>query len=145
MMAFTKTALAVVTLCACTALAAETTDKPRIEERKTIIIHTDGAHQGGMHHGKAGSDHHADMSVAKCGAEPDVDVSDETRDKDGKVRKSRIVLCAREEASGEAVIEKLENARTRIAGEGELSVEAKAKALAAIDAAIARHKERASR
>lgn len=136
-MACLKAALAALTLCACPAFAAETAEAPRVEERKTIIIRTDDA--------KSDAHDHMAKHHIKCGGEPQVDVSDEAKDKDGKIRKSRIVLCARQEASAEAVVEKLEKARARIAAVDDLSEQTKAKALAAIDAAIARQREQRSR
>lgn len=134
MLSFPKVALAIGLAGAASALAATAPEKPETRERKVIIIQS--------HEGEKGDPSKRHLSVAECGADAQVDVKDEVKDKDGKVRKSRIVLCARNGGSDKEIVSRLEDARARLAAVDDLSPETKAKALAAIDAAIARQRDR---
>lgn len=100
------------------------------EVKKTVIIkHVKG--ERGTHHEHA--------VIAKCqGATPEVDVSDESKQGD-KVKRSRVIICNKG-GSGVDIVATLEKAREGIATQQELSAEARSKALAAIDAAIERHR-----
>lgn len=105
------------------------------DRTETIIIkRVHGGPDKAMAHG----DH---VMLAKCDGAPDVDVADEGKDGD-KVKRQRIVICNKG-AMGPQVIEALERARKSLAEQRELSDEARSKALAALDAAIARHREAA--
>lgn len=89
-------------------------------------------------HGAPGKGHSDHAMIAKCEGAPEVDVSDDRKEGD-KVKRSRVIICNKG-ANGVDVAAALEKARDRIAGQDELSAETKSKALAAIDAAIARHR-----
>lgn len=91
-------------------------------------------------HGKGAVYKHEITLVERCdGQKPQVDESEETTDKSGNVRKSRVVICTRGgEAHSAQALEALERAREKLAGVDELSEAAKARALASIDEQIAR-------
>jgi hypothetical protein len=82
--------------------------------------------------------------MAKCGGEkPTVDSASETKDADGKIRKAHVIICNRHSGGGITnadLVARLEEARKHVAEVGELSAEAKAKALASLDEEIARLK-----
>lgn len=99
------------------------------ETKRTVIIkevHGDHADAG------------AHAGPVKCTA-PEVDVTDEKKEEGGHVKRSRVVICS-DGKHGVDVVQHLERARERIAKQEELSSETRSKALAALDAAIARHK-----
>jgi hypothetical protein len=132
MFAFPKIVFAIGLAGAASALAATDPEKRETREHKVIIIQSDA--------GEKGDPSKRHLSVTDCGADPQVDVKEEVKDKDGKVRKSQILLCARNAGSGKEMVARLEEARARLAAVDELSPETRAKALAAIDAAIARQR-----
>ena len=126
---FTKLTLGAALLGGSTLALAHEEHKGEVS--KTIIIK--------QVHGEPGKSHDHSAMIAKCaGAAPTVDVSGEGKD-DDKVKRSRVIVCNKGMA-GADVVKALENARERIATQDELPAESKAKALAAIDAAIARHR-----
>lgn len=109
------------------------------------LAHEDGKHASHktviIEHKDGGGDHDAhELHGGKCAATPDVDVSDDRKGDDGKLHRSRILICNDGKASSADIVARLEKARAHIAGQDELSDQARDKALAAIDAAIARHK-----
>ena len=117
--------------------SAHETEKERKEVR-TVVIHKDG--EGG--HAEA----HAIVHGAKCKdavVKSDVDV--ETEGEDGKKQRTRLLICNSEKDAAKAraqALEALEKARENLAERDEdaLSAEHRARALAALDAEIARLK-----
>lgn len=120
------------------ALAASGTD-PKADQGKEVRIIKivkmgDGA-EAGSH------EHQAILAGEKCeGAKPQVDTSEEVKGKDGKVRRSHIIICAHGAGHDASTLAALEKARARLAEVSELSDAAKAKALASLDEEIARLK-----
>lgn len=96
--------------------------------------------EDGRKHGKGSYHEHQITLVEQCdGQKPQVDESEEVTGKDGKVRKSRVVICTRGgEVHSARALEALERAREKLSGVDELSDAAKARALASIDEQIAR-------
>lgn len=94
-----------------------------------------------VRHGDHDGDHAGHkMHLRDCDADSKAaDVTEETS-KGGKVEKQRVVICAKpgHQTSAEAAAH-LAKARDRIAKDDNLSAEIKAKVLASLDAAIARH------
>lgn len=112
-------------------------DTPTAEPRETVIVKVVSGDAPAS--GQDAADKTDD--IKQCGgARPQVDTSDESRDKDGKIRRARVVICNRLGDSQADILEALEKARTRLAGISELSEAAKAKALASLDEEIARMK-----
>ena len=91
---------------------------------------------------KAGDKEHMAKIMSDCGMEKaTVDSESETKDANGKVKHSRIIICNRSAGiDNEALVKRLEEARKQVADVTELSGDAKAKALASLDAEIARLK-----
>jgi hypothetical protein len=116
------------------AFAHETTGAAtRNEKREVIIIkHVDDDET-------SSADDGIDAKAVNCGGEPQVDVSDETKGADGKqLKRSRVIVCSHG-APNETFVKSLRDARERLAKQEDLSETVRAKALAAIDDAIARH------
>lgn len=92
------------------------------------------------------SDIDTDVVIKECspGARK-VDTMDETKDKDGKTQKTRLILCAKGEGEADQaqLLSALEKARERLANLDALSAETKAKALAGIDEQLNRLKSQA--
>lgn len=101
---------------------------------RIVRIGEDGKHKKGVFR------EHEITLVERCdGQKPQVDESEETTDKSGNIRKSRVVICTRGgEAHSAQALEALERAREKLAEVDELSDAAKARALASIDDQIAR-------
>lgn len=124
------------------ALAASDTDS-KAEQAKEVriikIVKTGDGAEAGIH------DHQVILAGEKCkGAKPQVDTSEEVKDKDGKVRRSHIVICAHGAGDDASTLAALEKARAGLAEVSELSDSARAKALASLDEEIARLKARPS-
>lgn len=131
-------------LCLGTAIAAQASSPPPSTPAKTPevimikVIKPEGSAQGDP------SDHamkHA-MSVADCkGGTQQFDSSDEVREGDKTLKRTRIVLCNKGDGKGGDVTARLTQAREALSGDTNLSAEAKAKVLASLDREIARLKE----
>lgn len=79
----------------------------------------------------------------RCEGQPQVDESEETTDKSGNVRKSRVVICTKAgEGHSAQALPALEKAREKLSEADELSEAAKTRALASIDEQIARIRAR---
>lgn len=101
------------------------------QTKRTVIIKE-------VHGDAAGANSTAHAVMARCKGMPEVDVSDEKKEEGGTLKRSRVVICS-DGGTGVDVVQRLQNARDRVAKQKELSSETRAKALAALDAAIARH------
>jgi hypothetical protein len=119
------------------AIAAE--PAPKVERQETVIVKVikrDGQPV------ITGDDAEITSIISRCGGDkPTVDTSSETKDADGKVRKSHVIICNRHTGNGITnadLITRLEEARKHVTEVGELSADAKAKALASLDEEIAR-------
>jgi hypothetical protein len=90
------------------------------------------------------SDAEVDATLEKCrtGARK-IDTSSETKGKDGKTEKTRLIICSDGETDEARMLSALEKARERLAGLESLSAETKAKALAGIDEQLNRLKSQA--
>ena len=77
--------------------------------------------------------------LAKCEGQP-VEANAEAKGADGKLQRTRIVLCGK--GDPKQVADRLEKAVTRIEGESEMSPDAKAKILAELRAKIAELRSR---
>ena len=124
------TALVVGTLFA---LASPTlaANEPEPKVTKTIIIrHHDGAEKGREE---------KDIAIADCavGGRKFATENDVT-DANGRLRKSKIVICGAPDITDAEMAKKLSEARSRIAKDMEKAGEAREKALAALDKEIAR-------
>ncbi len=81
------------------------------------------------------------VHVTNCeGGARTVDTQSESKDADGTVTKSRVILCAKGSKNPEDLAQRLTQARQKIADGTELDAAIKAKVLAAIDEQIARAK-----
>lgn len=97
--------------------------------KKIVIMHKDGTTRD--------IDIERAREMAKdCGDAKLFENSDQS-EADGKTRRTRIVLCQKGEGDRLAALEK---ARARLADSGDLGVDPRTKALAALDAEIARLK-----
>jgi hypothetical protein len=121
------------------AIAAE--PAPKAEKHETItvkVIKRSGETTN------AGDDVDVATVITKCGGEkPTVDTSSETKDSDGKLHKAHIIICNHSEGKGITnadLAARLEEARKQVAEVTELAADAKARALASLDAEIARLK-----
>lgn len=117
------------------ATAASKSGTPRGETRIIKIVkHGDEEHASGEHQ---------DMMIADAdcnGAKPQVDESDETKDENGKIHKSRVVICSRGHDAGPEALAALERARDKLAKADDLSERTRERALASLDREIARLK-----
>jgi hypothetical protein len=127
-------AAALVMLGMGTAFAAGTTaETPKNESNEVVII------KQIRHSGEGDAKRDAETAMVHCGdAKPQIDTTDEARNDEGKIKRSRIVICSKGDADSASMIKHLEEARKQIEGVTELSSEAKAKTLAALDARIAK-------
>ena len=121
------------------AVAAEPeASAPKAAPQETMII------KMVKHNGKPGehSKEHVAKIMADCGMDKaTVDTESESKDADGKVKRSRIVICNHHKGVDNAtLVKRLEEARSRVSAVTELSGEAKAKALASLAAEIERLK-----
>jgi NH3-dependent NAD+ synthetase len=120
------------------AAADPAADAPKTEKNETMII------KMVKHDGTPGEHSKEDIAkiMADCGVDKaTVDTESETKDSDGKVKRARVVICNRDTGlDKQAMVKRLEEARNRVAEVTELSGEARAKALASLDAEIARLK-----
>lgn len=101
--------------------------EPRVEKRVTIIKRGDG--------GKEVDSARIHAEAAKCKAEGQEVGADVETEKDGKKQRTRIMICGKADAD---VVAALEKARGEVAAEEGLSEEHRTKALATLDAEIAR-------
>lgn len=105
-------------------------DETRIEKRHvTIIKRGEG--------GKPIDDAHVHMMAAKCDAEGQKLGTDVQTEADGKKQRTKIVICGKSDTD---IVAALEKARGEIAGEDGLNLAHRTKALATLDAEIARLK-----
>lgn len=109
--------------------------KPEMREKTVIKIGKSGDATTDV------SDAEVDATMEKCrsGART-VETSTETKGKDGKTEKTRVILCSDGEADQAQMLSALEKARESLARLEALSPETKAKALAGIDAQLNRLK-----
>lgn len=107
--------------------------EPEPKVTKTIIIrHHDGA--GEVREEK-------EIAIADCAAgSRKFATENEETDAEGKVRKSKVVICGASGINDAQMAEKLSQARERLAKDMERAGEAREKALASLDREIARLK-----
>lgn len=128
--------------CLGTAIAAQasssaTTATPTSGEPVIIkmIKHEGGDGKHALHASPDGVD------LAHCkGGTRHLDSSDEVREGDKIVKRTRIVLCSKDDAKVGDVAARLTEARKRLSEDTALSAETKAKVLASLDQEIARLK-----
>lgn len=122
------------------ATIAAASDKTDAGAEDVQIIKIVRHHDGDGKYAKGTVHEHEITMIERCdGQKPQVDEAEETTDKDGKVRKSRVVICSKGGTMGTTqALEALERARASLADVTELSESTKARALASLDEQIAR-------
>jgi hypothetical protein len=112
--------------------------KPEMREKTIIKIVKSGEATSDV------SDAEVDAAMDKCktGARK-VDTSTETKSKDGKTEKTRVIICSDGEDDKAHMLSALEKARDSLARLESLSPETKAKALAGLDKQLNRLKSKA--
>jgi CO dehydrogenase/acetyl-CoA synthase epsilon subunit len=129
-----------VTLGALTITAPAIADpaKPEMREKTIIKIVKSGEATSDV------SDAEVDAAMDKCrtGARK-VDTSTETKGKDGKTEKTRVIICSDGDDDQAHMLSALEKARESLARLESLSPETKAKALAGLDEQLNRLKSKA--
>jgi hypothetical protein len=109
-------------------------------EKKVIIKMIKRGPDGKVEESSTISDGATLKMLEDCGVGKKFDSDTETKDANGDVRRTRVVLCSRGAPDQKASLEGLEAARKRIAEDTELNAEQRAKVLAALDAEITRAK-----
>ncbi len=114
------------------AIAAE----PKVEKHETVIIKM-------VHTGDKQADQLSMLPPECNGKKPVIESGSESNEADGAVKRSHIIICNKDDGTAlnnADMVKRLEAARTHVEGISDLSSEAKAKALASLDAEIARLK-----
>jgi hypothetical protein len=92
-----------------------------------------------IHIAKAGENPNAVAVTSGCDGKMDkIDTETPTKDEDGKTVRTRIVMCHMGKKDEASMLSRLQHARKTIADNGSIPTEARNKALAAIDAEIAK-------
>lgn len=78
--------------------------------------------------------------LENCGEGKKIETDTETKSDTGEIRRTRVVLCARDAKDGRSMVERLEATRKQMAEETNLTAAEREKVLATIDAEIARLK-----
>ncbi len=107
-------------------------DDAKVETHETRVVKII------RHGGKPGDGTQATVIASCDGPAKKFETEAESKSADGKVTKSRVILCSKGGLDNATLAERLKKARASLAEEKELGGEAKAKALAALDAEIAR-------
>jgi hypothetical protein len=124
-------------------LAAD--EKPRTATEQTTVIKViRKSDDGTTTESTIEADGEVKAAMAKCADGKKIDEVTETKGDKGEVHRSRIVMCMHGDADAKSTVERLEEARKRVSDLTELSGDAKAKALAALDQEIARLKSASS-
>jgi hypothetical protein len=112
--------------------------KPEMREKTIIKIVKSGEATSDV------SDAAVDNAMDKCRTGVrEVDTSTETKGKDGKSKKTRVIICSDSGGDKANMLSALEKARESLASLESLSPESKAKALAGLDEQLNRLKSKA--
>lgn len=131
---------ATATLAMLFTIGAAQADPAKPETREKTIIKIIKSGDGT----RSISDADVSSAMEKCKASASkVDTSTETKGKDGKSEKTRIIICSDGEKDQAQMRSALEKARERLANVEALSAETKARALARIDEQLNRLKSQA--
>jgi CO dehydrogenase/acetyl-CoA synthase epsilon subunit len=136
----TSLILATVALGALTITAPAIADpaKPEMREKTIIKIVKSGEATSDV----SDADVNAAMEKCRAGGRK-VDTSTETKGKDGKTEKTRVIICSDGQNDEARMLSALEKARESLARLESLSPETKAKALAGLDEQLNRLKSKA--
>ena len=135
---------ALVAMLAVYAKGHASVDKPSADDSDTVIIKVI-KHSGDPKTAPTTPTPPGDTSVhvTSCeGGARTVDTMSESKDANGTITKSRVIVCAKGDKGPQDLAQRLSKARQKIADGTELDAALKAKVLAALDQQIARAKAR---